>query len=104
MLEYNLTSLTKSGSYMTVTVSTKGQIVLPLKLRQALGIVTGMQLEAELSSDGTAVVLRPAGGKKKAIPVESLFGRFKHSGPPVAIEEMSGIQAARRLAKQGKLK
>jgi AbrB family looped-hinge helix DNA binding protein len=88
---------------VTVTVSTKGQIVLPLKLRRALGIVTGMQLEAELSSDGTAVVLRPA-GRKKAIPVESLFGRFKHSGPPVAIEEMSGIQAARCLAKQGKLK
>jgi AbrB family looped-hinge helix DNA binding protein len=44
----------------SVTVSTKGQVVLPVEVRRKLGIVPGMRLELELSPDGGAAVLRPA--------------------------------------------
>lgn len=88
----------------TITVSTKGQVVIPLPLRRALGIVPGTLLEARLSSDGSTVHLQPMRPRKKGVPVQSLFGRIKHSGPPVSIDQISGREAAKRMTKRGALK
>lgn len=87
---------------MNVSVSSKGQMVIPKEIRDALGIKPGAQIEVELSADGNAATLRPARASAKK-PVSRLFGVLKHSGAPVRVEEMSGSEAARRLAERGKL-
>ncbi|MBA3903625.1 MAG: AbrB family transcriptional regulator [Rhodocyclaceae bacterium] len=87
---------------MTVSVSSKGQMVIPKEIRDALGIKPGMQLDVELSPDGNAVTLRPARAGSKQ-PVSRLFGVLKHGGRPVSVADMGGLAAARRLAEKGKL-
>jgi len=68
----------------TVSVSTKGQVVLPLEIRRKLGIEPGTRLEVELAGD---TVLLRAVKTGKASSVEEGFGMLKYVGPPVAVEE-----------------
>jgi AbrB family looped-hinge helix DNA binding protein len=85
----------------TVLVSTKRQIVLPAELCRQLAIAPGAKVEVELSPAGDGLIIRPATARKK--PASVLFGRLKHKGTPIAIEEMSGLAAARKRAQAGKL-
>jgi AbrB family looped-hinge helix DNA binding protein len=64
---------------METTVTTKGQLTLPVQVRRALGIDTGTVLEVELGAEG-CVVLR-----KRATP--GFFDQFvglKAAGAPFA--------------------
>ena len=76
----------------SVTVSVKGQVVLPAEVRRKLGIVGGSRLAVVASDDG--VVLRPLKGK--ASRVEDGLGIVPNRVGPVAIDEMDGgrIQAS----------
>ena len=85
---------------MAAIVSEKGQVVIPKTVRKALGISTGSLVEFELSrGEAKLRVVR-----HKAARTEDGFGMLKYSGPPVSLEQMNGIAAARLMAKRGKKK
>ena len=69
-----------------VTMSTKGQVVIPRELREHLGWREGTRLE--ILSQAGGVVIRPV----RALPestVEDLLGFLKYVGPPKTIEDMN---------------
>lgn len=67
----------------TATITSKGQITLPIEVRERLGLRRGDRVEFLIASDGT-VRLRPLGGS-----VRDLAGFLYRPGrPPVTLEEM----------------
>lgn len=68
------------------TVSTKGQIVLPLAIRKQLGLVPGSELE--VVAEGDAVILRRA-SRFPAVTLEEALGCVEYRGPVRSIEEMN---------------
>jgi AbrB family looped-hinge helix DNA binding protein len=86
--------------YVAVIVSEKGQVVIPKTIRKALGIAAGSVVEFELAhGEAKLKVVR-----QKISRVEDGFGMLKYKGPPVSLDNMSGLAAARLLAKRGKIK
>lgn len=79
---------------LTVTLSTKGQLILPKSIRQRLRWNAGTRLVVEDTPEG--VLLKAAPIFNPASPDE-VFGSLKVSGPPKTIEEMdTGILAEAR--------
>ncbi len=75
----------KRGSLMaTAVLTTKGQVTIPIEIREELGLHTGDKVE---------FIKNPATGKieleRKTASVMNLFGMLKYDGPPVSIEEMN---------------
>jgi AbrB family looped-hinge helix DNA binding protein len=74
----------------TVTMSTKGQVVIPRELREHLGWGEGTRLEIVTQVGG--VVIHPV----RSFPetrIEDLLGLLKHEGPPKTIEDMNAAIA-----------
>lgn len=84
---------------MAAVVSEKGQVVIPKAVRKALGIQPGSQVEFELAGgEARLIVVRH---KKKHL--DEVVGCLGYTGAAVPAEQLSGVEAARRLVKQGKL-
>lgn len=81
---------------MRSTISSKGQLTIPIELREKLGLETGTVVQFELR--GTAVLLRK--GPVENHPVDQLFGRLK-LGKPVdeILDQMRGPGPVRRKKK-----
>ena len=80
---------------MKSIISSKGQITLPVKVREALGLVAGTPVQFQLTAGG--VLLRKGG--RGAHPVDQVFGRLTLSKPVDAlIDEMRGPRPARTPA------
>ncbi len=82
----------------TTKLSSKGQVVLPKAVREACGWQAGLELIVEVTADG--VTLRP----RKPFALSShdqVFGRLRHAGPPVSLEEMDAAVARRFAARRG---
>ena len=74
----------------TATLSSKGQITIPLAVRERLGVTTGDRVEfVELDDGGFALI--PA-----VLEVTSLKGMVRKPRKPVSIEDMRRV-AKRRL-------
>jgi antitoxin PrlF len=67
----------------TASVTSKGQITIPLKIREDLGIKAGTQI-AFLKNEHGDYVIKPKTGS-----IMNLKGMFKWTGKPVTIEEMN---------------
>jgi len=79
---------------LTVTLSTKGQLILPKSIRQQRRWEAGTRLIVEETAEG--VLLKPAPIFDPASP-DDVFGTLKVSGPPKTLEEMdAGILAEAR--------
>jgi antitoxin PrlF len=77
---------------MRSTVSSKGQITLPVAIRARLGLVTGTPVDFEVR-DGE-VILRK--GVRGAHPVDRIFGRLQLGKPVDALlDEMRGARPSR---------
>ena len=63
-------------------VTSKGQITLPIELRNKLRLVPGSRVDFEERPDGSFVIRRKTGD------IRELRGIFKYEGPPVSIEDM----------------
>ncbi|MBI4560990.1 MAG: AbrB/MazE/SpoVT family DNA-binding domain-containing protein [Candidatus Rokubacteria bacterium] len=76
---------------MKTTVSSKGQVTLPAKIRQKLGLLPGTPVRFELREGG--VLLRK--GTPGRHPVDELFGRLKLTKSVDALlDEMRGSRPA----------
>jgi AbrB family looped-hinge helix DNA binding protein len=83
---------------LTVTLSTKGQLILPKSIRQRRRWEPGTRLLVQETAEG--VLLKSAPIFESSNPDE-VFGSLKVSGPPKTLEEMNaGIlaEAKRRHA------
>lgn len=69
----------------TVLISTKGQIVLPVAVRKALGLKPGMRVTVRL--DGKKALITPAPAKK-TVSLQELQSLLQYDGPPVSIDAM----------------
>ncbi len=78
---------------MKSTISSKGQITVPVKVRIKLGLVEGTPVEFELRRDG--VLLKK--GRKGRHPVDEVFGILKLEKPVDALlDEMRGPRPRKR--------
>jgi len=78
---------------MKSTMSSKGQLTVPVELREKLGLTTGTVVQFELRNG--AVLLRK--GTDKGHPVDQIFGRL-NLGKPVdeILDEMRGPRPVRK--------
>jgi antitoxin PrlF len=81
---------------MKSTISSKGQLTVPIELREKLGLAAGTVVQFELRNG--AVLLRK--GTRKDHPVDRLFGRL-NLGKPVdeLLDQMRGPRPVRRKKK-----
>ena len=77
----------------TVLISTKGQIVLPVSVRSALGLKPGMRVNVEV--DGKSARLTSASesasasaSAKKTVTLTEIQALLQYRGPVVAIATM----------------
>ena len=68
-----------------LTLSSKGQLVIPARLRQLLGLRAGDRLALTLKSDGFHLVPQ---GPAKASSAHALIGAAHYGGEPVPLERM----------------
>ena len=84
---------------LITTVSTKGQVILPKAIRQALRWDAGMRLVVENTPEG--VLLKPVPAFAETSP-EEVFGRLACSGRPKSVAEMeAGVLAEARRRHAG---
>ena len=69
----------------TVLISTKGQIVLPVAVRRALGLKPGMRVEVKLQ--GKKALLTPAPAKK-TVSLREIQSLLRYDGPAVPMGDM----------------
>lgn len=84
----------------TVTVSEKGQIVIPAELRRQLGIGPGTRLEVVAEAGGFRVIVEPQRKRRSAADCLGVAG---YSRRCIRTKDLGGAEAARRLAKRGTL-
>ena len=66
----------------TCIVTSKGQITIPMEVRNDLGIRVGDKLEFNRNAETGEYAIR-----RKTGSIMDLFGIFKHDGRPATIEE-----------------
>lgn len=76
-----------------VTISSKGQLVIPKPLRTRLGIKSGTRME--LDQDGEELRLRIVKRRPQGVSTESGFGLAGYRGPTVSLDEMKAAIRAR---------
>jgi antitoxin PrlF len=81
---------------MAVSVTSKGQVTIPKRVREALGITSGSQVEFELDAGGAR--LRVA---KRRAPSSVDDGPkiLRYRGKRIRVGEMHGGAAMRKAAK-----
>lgn len=74
---------------MTTTISSKGQITVPVKVREKLGLAPGTRIELELGPDGTFVGRKSREG--------SFFAQFVGVGAKSGSQFRDGDEAVEIL-------
>lgn len=83
-----------------ITVSSKGQIVIPKDVREALGLRAGEKLMLERV--GRRLILEPPAPQRKRISYEEFRCRVpKYQGPPATIDDMNAA-VDRMFAERGR--
>ncbi|MBI4756613.1 MAG: AbrB/MazE/SpoVT family DNA-binding domain-containing protein [Betaproteobacteria bacterium] len=75
-----------------ITVSRKGQVVIPAELRVALGIEPGSRVEIGREDEHRLYIAVP-GKQSKPFGVDDLLGCTGYRGPVIPVEEMDPIKA-----------
>ncbi|MFM7087234.1 MAG: AbrB/MazE/SpoVT family DNA-binding domain-containing protein [Cyanobium sp.] len=76
-----------------LTLSSKGQLVIPARLRQLLGLRAGDHLALSLDTDGLHLVPQAPG---KTASAHDLIGCVGYQGEPISLERLDpALYAAR---------
>lgn len=70
---------------MTTSISSKGQVTVPIQLRELLGLNPGTKIVFEAGPQGTLIARKAAGG--------SFFAKFQGSGKQVGMPYRDSTQA-----------
>ena len=84
---------------MAVSVTSKGQVTIPKRVRDALGITTGSKVEFDL--EGGAARLKLV-SQHRATSIEDGPGILNYAGPRLAIAEMHGGRAMKKAASRAR--
>ena len=77
-----------TGMSIEITISSKGQIVIPKDVRDALGLSAGGKLQLQRS--GRRLILEAPAEARERISYEEFRRRVpKYDGPPVEVEDMT---------------
>ncbi len=76
-----------------VTVSNKGQVVIPAELRKQLGIHPGSQVEVSVVNGKIEIELKHAAPRSTH---ESGFGMLRYAGPPRCLSDADVADLMRR--------
>jgi len=68
-----------------VLISTKGQIVLPVAVRRALGLKPGMRVQVKVEGKRALITPAPAAQPASLKVIQALLA---YEGPPVAVDDM----------------
>ena len=68
----------------TTTLTSKGQITIPVEVRKNLGLRTGDRIDIVKNSETGEYTLKPKKGS-----IKDLFGILKYDGPPASIEDIN---------------
>ena len=68
-----------------VLISTKGQIVLPVAVRKALGLTPGMRVNVKVTGKSAQITPAPS---KKTVSLKEIQSLLKYDGPAVAVSDM----------------
>jgi AbrB family looped-hinge helix DNA binding protein len=88
-----------AANELTTTLSTKGQVILPIEIRRRRQWEAGTRLVVEDTPEG--VLLKPASLFQPTRP-EDVFGCLPHHGPPKTLNEMNAgieVEVRRRHAR-----
>ena len=72
-------------SIATITLSSKGQVVIPKEIRDELQWKAGVELTLISSPSGITLKAKP---KNTGRNLADLIGMLKHDGPPLSTEEL----------------
>lgn len=76
---------------LSATLSSKGQVVIPVDVRERLGLSQGSVLRFQMDADGVRLLAT-------ATDVRRLKGRLKMPEAPVTVDDMNRAIAERRAA------
>jgi AbrB family looped-hinge helix DNA binding protein len=79
----------------TTSVTSKGQVTIPKRVRQLLGIGPGSKLAFDVEGATARIRLVRSGARSR---IEDGPGILKYSGPRIAVGEMSGGAAMKKAA------
>jgi AbrB family looped-hinge helix DNA binding protein len=97
-VEY-LPGITLEFAMGAVSVTSKGQVTIPKRVRQALGITAGSKVEFDVEKGGARLRLVKAGRASSVMDGMAILG---YSGPRVPIERMHGGAAMKKAAKRAR--
>jgi AbrB family looped-hinge helix DNA binding protein len=82
-----------------VSVTSKGQVTIPKRVRQALGITPGSKVEFDIAGGSARLKLI-----KKQTPsrIEDGSEILNYSGPRIPIEDMHGGKAMKRASRHAR--
>jgi AbrB family looped-hinge helix DNA binding protein len=83
----------------TVSVTSKGQVTIPKRVRQALGITTGSKVEFDVDGGGARLKVVKAGS---ATSVEAGSAILGYKGPRIPIDQMHGGFAMKKASKRAR--
>jgi bifunctional DNA-binding transcriptional regulator/antitoxin component of YhaV-PrlF toxin-antitoxin module len=69
----------------TVLISTKGQIVLSIAVRKALGLTPGMRVNVKVKGKSAQITPAPS---KKTVSLKEIQLLLKYDGPAIAVGDM----------------
>ena len=68
-----------------VLISTKGQIVLPVAVRVALGLKPGMRVNVKIDGKKALITRAP---EKKTVSLQQIQALLKYDGPAIPVSAM----------------
>jgi antitoxin PrlF len=88
-----------SGVIMTVSVTSKGQVTIPKRVRQALGITPGSKVEFDLEGGGAR--LKPIKSRAPS-RIEDGPRILNYRGPRISLQDMHGGLAMKKAVKRAR--
>ncbi len=79
---------------MMITVSEKGQVVIPASLRARLGISAGTRLEVIEEAGNLRLLVEP---ERKALSAAACIGITGYQGPRIELDDMDPAHFANKL-------
>ncbi len=83
----------------TVSVTSKGQVTIPKRVRQALGITPGSKVEFDIDRGGVRLRLVK---RRSAARIEDGAAILNYTGPRIPIEQMHGGVAMKKAARRAR--
>ena len=84
---------------MAVSVTSKGQVTIPKRVREALGITPGSKVEFDVAGGGARLKLVK---RHIASRIEDGPAILDYKGPRIPVDKMHGGLAAKKAAKRAR--